>query len=146
MEPSDPRSSDDVFGVPPELEEAHTHRSRVYFPESPSPTRRKPYSAEGSSMHAHISSPLRRGSPLNPQRASNQDRRHPSSNDPLNPASEPLFRLRRSPLLVPMDDTNFRSIPEQESGVNEVNVFSEEYDLCKLPYYPYSASFFNSGL
>lgn len=135
MEPSDARdsrSSDDVFSTPPE--QAHPHRSRIYFPESPSPTRRRPYSVEAPAIHAHMTPPIRRGSPLNPLRAPGQDRRRLSSSDGLNPTSEPLFRTRRSPLLAPMDDQlspNIRSIPELDAGVNEVSAFSDEYDLCE---------------
>lgn len=78
--------------------------------------------------------PVRRGSPLNPQRVPGQDRRRLSSNDGLNPTSESLFRTRRSPLLIPMDDNlpqNIRVVPELDGVVNDVSMFSDEYDLCE---------------
>ncbi|KAF9454083.1 hypothetical protein P691DRAFT_656679 [Macrolepiota fuliginosa MF-IS2] len=134
MEPPDSRdsrSSEDVFSTPPE--QVHPHRSRIYFPESSSTGRRVPYSPEGPTMHTHMAPPIRRSSPLNPQRAPGQDRRRPRSSDALNPTtSDPVFRTRRSPLLAPMDDSlpqTVRSIPELDVGTNEAGAFSDEYDL-----------------
>ena len=134
MERSDSRSSDDLFNTPPE--QAHPHRSRFYVPESPSPTRRRPYSAEGpSNMHVQPIPPIRRGSPLNPQRAPAPDRRRFSATDGFGPSVEPVYRARRSPLLAPMDDQvpqNVRTVPELDAGIQEASAFSDEYDLCKL--------------
>lgn len=127
----DSRSSDDAFSAP--LEQTHPHRSKLYSPESPTPARRRPYSADGPTVHTHINPPIRRGSPLNPQRASGQERRRVSLNDGLGPTSEVLFRVRRSPLLTPVDDylpQSVRNIPELGPGVNEASAFSDEYDLC----------------
>ena len=127
------------------VEDDHTPRdapntkpssSRIHFPlHEPSSSRPVRYRPDAPKGFTTLTPPVRRGSPLNPQNASDPRRRAwPADLPPASPES-PLSRQRKSPSVGGSTRHELLSTaPDSELGV-----FSDEYDLCGFGFFSFGA-------
>lgn len=111
-------------------------QNRIHFPNDFNASRR-PFDGSPKSFASayNNNSPVRRGSPLNPQKASLDVRRHSrtfEAQDAVNPMDSP--RQRRALLsdheMAYSEGRDSKGFPQER--ILEANMFSDEYDLCEL--------------
>lgn len=123
-----PSMEDDIY-TPRDAPNNKPSSSRIHFPpHESSSSRPMRYRPDASKGFTTLTPPVRRGSPLNPQNASDPRRRAwPSDLPPASPES-PLSRHRRNPSMAGLTRPELLpTAPDSELGVG---VFSDEYDLC----------------
>lgn len=110
-------------------------QNRIHFPNEFNPSRRAFDGSAKSFTSTYNSSLMRRGSPLNPQKASLDVRRYSKTleaQDTTNLVDSP--RQRRALLpdyeQVYTEGRDSKGLPQEH--VLETNMFSDEYDLCKV--------------
>jgi hypothetical protein len=119
---------DDVFNVA----NRRPSSSRTQFPSnSHSLPRQGRLHSELPHMPSSLTPPVRRGSPLNPQKvhqSTDLGRRRSSQADMPVASPDPSLRQRRRPSVGLSDTTRGLDLSEDEAL--EIGVFSNEYDLC----------------
>ncbi|KIM47778.1 hypothetical protein M413DRAFT_439448 [Hebeloma cylindrosporum] len=122
-----PSMEDDIF-TPRDAPNSKPSSSRIHFPpHEPSSTRPVRYRPDVPKGFSTLAPPVRRGSPLNPQNASDPRRRGwPSDLPPASPESS-LLRHKRNPSIAGL--TRMEPPPTAPDSEMGVGVFSDEYDL-----------------